>query len=422
MNSLIGHKKLSLQLNIVWAFVGNISVAFFSGIILIALTKIANATVVGQYAIAQAIALPIQLFFTFKLRTVQITDYQFEYSLSEYLGVRYYSALLNIACATTLALALYSGELVVLIIMTSIGYSVLIIREYYIAELQKKSRMDLVAISNICISFFAFILFFLSYYFSRKLWFAILSMFIARFVVTFGIDRLLCRYLEDGSSKVEFTYLVSADFFKRAVKMVRVCFSMGLIALLSTLFISVPRLAIQRYCGVEEVGYFAALSSLLVVISLFTNSLSQVFAPVLSRLFVEDTKEYVATFAKYVAGCILFSLFVLGIVHSYGKQIIVIIFNEDYISYTSLFTLIIVSGSLLSLFSAFNIGLSAQRKFVEQLPIYAICAAIVIFGSITIVPKVGINGGAYAYMLCNSAGVMLCGMMIVRNIKRKVTV
>jgi O-antigen/teichoic acid export membrane protein len=414
------HKKLSLRSNIVWAFVGNLSVAFFNGIILIVLTKIANVTVVGQYAIAQAIALPIQLFFTFKLRTVQITDHQSEFLTTEYLGIRFYSALFNIACASMLASILYSGELVFLIVVTSIGYSILIIREYYIAELQKKSRMDLVAVSNFCISILVFASFIITYYLTNRLTMAIVSMFMARFAVTFGIDRLLCGYLEVGPKKIDFRYLVSANFLRQAVKMVKVCFSMGLVALLSTLFISVPRLALERYCGVEEVGYFAALSSLLVVISLFTNSLSQVFAPILSRLYLEDKNQFVLTFFKFVLGCLLFSILVYLIVQKYGEQIIVLVFNEKYLAYTDLFSLIILSGALLSLFSAFNIGLSAQRKFVEQLPIYAICAGIVTLASFILIPKIGINGGAYAYMLCNIAGITLCGTMIAVNIKRHV--
>lgn len=414
----MNHNKLSVRKNVIWAFLGNISVAFFSWVLLIFLTKVADVMVVGYYAMAQAIALPIQMFFTFKLRTVQITDHRNEYSTAEYLGVRYYSSIFNILCASTVAIIFYSGEEALLIIATSIGYSVLIVREFYVSVLQKNSRMDLVAISNFLISLFVLISFVSTFTITKKLWMSIFSMALVRFVLTTGVDRYFCYKYTDTKKINGFLYFLSITFRKKIVGLVKVCFSMGLVALLGTFFISVPRLAIDRYCGVEDVGYYAALSSLLVVINIFTSALGQVFAPVLSTLYLENRKAFIIFFGKYIFGCLIFGLILYLIVLQYGDIILTYIFNEKYAKHSDLFVLIIISGVLLSLFSAFNIGLSAQRSFVEQLPIYGLCALSIIVGSYFFIPMVGIKGGAYAYILCNLTGIIFCGWLIVRNLMR----
>jgi Na+-driven multidrug efflux pump len=77
-----------------------------------------------------------------------------------------------------------------------------------------------------------------------------------------------------------------------------------------------------------------------------------------------------------------------------------------------------IAGAFLVSFSVMNMGISAQRSFSIQLPVYLICTITIFIGSIALVPKFGINGAAYAYAISNFSGFIFCFFVFIKNIKK----
>src|SRR5690554_3474882 len=78
-----------------WALSANLFQAVISWLLLFILIRFGDKEDVGLYSYIQALILPVQLFFTLKLRVIQCSDTLNEYDAAEYHKVRFASALLN---------------------------------------------------------------------------------------------------------------------------------------------------------------------------------------------------------------------------------------------------------------------------------------------------------------------------------------
>jgi len=410
------HNNLSLSTNVFYAFVGNIGYAGFTWLILIALTKVGSVGEVGLFAIAQAVALPVQMFYTFKLRTVQITDHASQFFAADYLGISVCSAICSAVTATCISLFIYPWEVVRLVIIISAGYGIMIIREFYLSIMQKNERMDLVALSNISNGLLCFIVFAGTYTATEKLWLALGWMAVARFVLLFLLDHRLCTFYIRDEPNLNLPYWKSKEFYQRAARLLKIGVPMGCVALMGTLFVSVPRFVLERHNGMEAVGYYAALSSVIVILNLFATSFGQVFAPVLSKHYIGDKNKFVGLFLRYLAINTLFSIACLYIVHLHGPVILSHLFKPEYASHADVFTLIVLAGGMLALFSAFNTGISAQRAFSVQFPIYALCVVVISVFAFKWVPSLSLEGAAWASVCCYATGIILCGLVFISNL------
>ena len=143
-------KPLSLRKNFAWALVGNVFYSACQWGMLIVLAKLGAPEMVGVYALAVAIAIPITLFGKLQLQTVFVTDARNEYFFVDYLGLRLITTLATVVIITLIALI--SGENTetrVVVIIVGLGQGLLSIREMHLAAMQKAERMDMVSISNI---------------------------------------------------------------------------------------------------------------------------------------------------------------------------------------------------------------------------------------------------------------------------------
>src|ERR1700722_19919757 len=79
---------LSLRSNFVWALAGNVVYAICQWGMIVALAKMGNSFMIGQFALGLAIATPVLMFTNLHLRVVQASDAKRLYSFREYLQLR----------------------------------------------------------------------------------------------------------------------------------------------------------------------------------------------------------------------------------------------------------------------------------------------------------------------------------------------
>lgn len=79
---------LSLRANFSWSFIGNTINAFSWFVMTIILAKLGSPEHVGQFAIGLAIAAPVYMFATLRLRDVQATDAKGDFLFGDYFAMR----------------------------------------------------------------------------------------------------------------------------------------------------------------------------------------------------------------------------------------------------------------------------------------------------------------------------------------------
>src|ERR1043165_9211480 len=78
----------SLRANFLWSLTGTIIYAGCQWGMLVALAKLGDAEMVGQFALALAVTAPVLMFTNLQLRSVQATDARKDYAFGDYLALR----------------------------------------------------------------------------------------------------------------------------------------------------------------------------------------------------------------------------------------------------------------------------------------------------------------------------------------------
>lgn len=261
--------------------------------------------------------------------------------------------------------------------------------------MQKAERMDLISVSRVLQGFLSLIMFGVLFWFSKSLAFSIVGLIIARLAVLFLYDVPVSKKLlvTENFEQAALGKGTAPNWHKAKLwQLVKLTAPLGVVAGLTTLFTSIPRLVLDKFVGREQVGYFAALSSLLVVGSMMMAALGQSTMPRLAKYYAENRRGYKLLLTKLTTVALVIG--VTGVIVSilFGKQILTLMFTLEYAKHSGVFVHLMAAGSVLLLFSCMNIGLTAARKFAVQLPLYVLSAAACAASAFLLIPRYGMQG------------------------------
>jgi len=392
----------SLKINFIWSFAGNAFSALSMWLLLVLITKLDSPRTVGVFGMGQAIALPVNMFFGLKLLFVQVTDAGDKYTLGQYLSVKLISMVGSMIVTTLIGLILYDRETALVTILLGFGYSVVSLKEIYIAIMQKNERMDYASISKIIEGITTLISFGLIFYLFKNLIYSITSMAFIRIAIMLIYDIPVAKkVLEiDGIGNIIKPSCDSKNIFKLVFETL----PLGFVALLGSLFTSMPRLFLDGYRGKNHVGYFVAMSSLLVASSMIVNAMSQTVSPRLAVYYQKNKKQFRILLTKLLILGLLIgtSSVVAGVL--VGEYFLTLVFSKEYSSYNNVLVLLLVAGSMQILFTFMIVGLTAARIFTIQLPLFMLCVSVVVIVSFILVPRYGMHGAAISLISCYSIG------------------
>jgi O-antigen/teichoic acid export membrane protein len=415
-------KTLSLRKNFAWAFAGNTVSAFCRWLLLVVLIKLAPVETVGIFGVAQAVTLPVSLLFELKLQIVQVTDAKNEYSFGYYYALRLICVCLAVAVSAVLGFVFYSRETAFVITLLSIGYALMSVRTILLAVIQKAERMDVVAVSRFLLNLLSLIFFSLVFWITGSLVLSILSMVVARLTILLLYDIPNSRkFLQLGTVDEQFALFSMEPLWDKTIlwQMAKTVVPLGLVGFFGMLVTSVPRLILDRSFGKDDVGYFAAMSSLLVAGNMIVAALNQSISPRLAKYYEQNIAAYKKLLCKLLGiGAILG---ILGIIISslFGKLILTLMFRAEYAEYSDVFVWITVAGAILFIFHFMNSGLNAARRFKIQAPIYAVVAAICAGLSFLLIPHYGMMGAVWSIIACYCFGTISSAVLIVKAVNEK---
>ncbi|MEF1302537.1 hypothetical protein QTO17_11540, partial [Vibrio owensii] len=229
-----------------WSLLANLSQSVFAWLVLMSMVKTGNQQDLGLYTYVQSIVLPIQLFFTLKLRTIQNSDINDEFSYYEYNGLRILMSLLNLVSVTVIVFALDMDHKMVYIVM-ALTYSLYILRESYISLVQKINRNDVFFYINIVSGIVSFLLFFSSYIYTEDLALSLAISFFSRILVYVTFERRVsAKFILELTQKRKdkSAYIL---IFKKA-------WPLAITALVGALFTSIPRIILETELGINELA------------------------------------------------------------------------------------------------------------------------------------------------------------------------
>ena len=406
-------KPLTLKKNFSWNLLGSLVYSFSQWLIMVLLAKLGSPEIVGSYALGLAITAPIIMLTNLQLRGVQATDTTNEYIFNDYFGLRIITSFISLIIIIIIIIIndynFYNLSVILLVGLTKIidSYS-----DVVYGNLQQKERMDYIGISRIIKGISTVLIVGLTLFITRNFLVSLIAL---------NISWLLIFFIYDQRKVKLFVKNIIPQFnVKKLKKLVILTLPLGIVLMLGSLNTSIPRIIVEKYLGEVALGYFAAITYLVVAGSMFINAIGQAVTPRLSKLYKDNMlKKYIELLFKLV--CIGIFIGIIGtiVVLFLGEFVLKIVYDSSYSEYNNIFILCMIAGIFEFSGSFLGYALTSMRLFKIQPYLGFIWVVVGLFTSLKLVPILGLKGAAIAMIVTSTVQFLLMLIVILITLKKQ---
>lgn len=388
---------MSFRKKISNVFAANIVVALLKFLMLLTIVKYGSTYEVGVYTYGLAIVSPIFLFLSLKIKTLVVTENE-NYSELEFLLSIIITGVIGIIFLSVFLITFEEVEIIVCVtLLLSLQKLIENIKFVFYGIYQRLESFNLLAKSQTTSYSISFVFFSIIYIYSNNL---ILSLLF--YLLVFGFTLILDVFILKTILMKKNVFDFYSYSFRRIFSIMKISFPLSLSSMIGSLTVQFPRYVLKNTQSLSVLGIFSSISYVLVILGMFSNSISQVFLPRLKNY--AENKNYKA-FDYMIKRLCVFG-FALGISFSVisiflGEKLLYIIFGPEYSMHNSV--LVLLSLSITFQLSGVFIGtsLTSLRIYNMHYKIYGSGLLAVIIFSIILIPKFDLNGAAVAMLISN---------------------
>lgn len=401
--SSIGLRALSLKTNFSWTLVGNLVYAGCQWGMLMVIAKLGSPELVGQYALGLAVTAPVIMLSNLQLRGVLATDAKEEHAFGDYLALRLLTTGLALLAVAGIVVAVgYQRQTALVILAVGLTKGLESLSDITYGFLQHHERMDRIAQSMILRGGSALVALWLGIYFTGSVLAGCLGVAAGWAIVLVTYDLSAAR-LFGGDLRGSPASVVRDQLRWDWTKMGRLAFlaaPLGIVMMLLSLNVNIPRYVIQHYSGERSLGIFAAAAYVMVAGTTVVGALGQSASPRLAQHYARgDVAEFWSLIrCLVVIGAGLGAAGVL-VATTFGRQILSTLFRPEYADSANVFVWMMTAAAISYVASFFGYGLTAARRFKVQAPLILSVTIVTGASSIILVPGRGLLGAAWATVL-----------------------
>ena len=419
----VASRPLTLRANFQWTFVGNMVNALSQWAVLMVLAKLGDEASVGRFSTGLAVTAPVMAFAMLQLRSVQVTDARGNFPFADYFGTRIaWTVFGGVAILFWAFAAGYDRQTVWVITLVGLAKAIDSLSDIIRGIFQRYERMDFSGISLGVRGLAGLLGFGTVQWITRDVVAASAGMAVA-FLASFLFYDVVCatRVLRLASHGDQEPGRFRARFDRKAMlKLTLIALPLGLVMGLIALQVNIPRLVLERYGGLEAIGYFTVMVYPMLAGQMVIGALGQSAAPRLARYYVEDTDAYRRLLGKLLllAGGIGVAL-VVGTA-LLGGPVLALLYRPDYAAYHREFVVLAIAAAVQLISSCWGYALTSARRFRVQVSLVSISCIATTVAAFVLVPKWGVMGAALTVLITSivSWGVYLLAM---RSALRAVT-
>lgn len=417
-------RGLSLRSNFSWTLVGNVIYAGCQWAMLIVIAKFGNPVMVGQFALGLAVTAPVIMLSNLQLRAIQATDAREDYLFRDYLSLRLImTALAFIAISGIAFVTKYRLETALVVLIIGLAKSFESISDVFYGLLQQSERMDRIAKSMVLKGSISLLALSAGIYFGGSIvWGAVgLALAWALTLISYDIRSALLILRgssptipdEDTNCVAPKTLLKPRWSLKTLKSLFWLALPLGIVMMLVSLNINIPRYFIQHYFGERELGMYAAMAYIIVAGNTVIQALGHSASPRLAKHYASgDKKAFHSLLLKLIGIGVLLSVTGVVIATSVGKEILSLLYKPEYANRADVFTWLMVAAGISYISSLLGHGMTAARYFKIQLPLNIAFVVITVLAALLLIPLYGLQGAAWASCIAFAAQLPLKGMVI----------
>ncbi len=430
---MITHKALSIRQSFAWTLAANVISTGCQGAIIVLLAKISKPEIVGQFALAMAIAMPITFLADFRLRVLFVTDASQKYDFRKMLGLRY--LLSTASLVITLAVcAVGRYDLSTTLIIIAVGVSRIIdsLSENYYGQFQRDERLDVVAISQAVRGVLSMVALTVMVYATGSLVLGTTGLVLGRGLVFLFYDARYYAALarinpvpENAPRRFRILDSIRDSIrpvwdFQKQREMFWIALPLAIIMVLVSVNGYVPRYVLEAFLGRHDLGIYSAISYIPSALATIVIALGYAAFARLSKLFANgDLRGFTVLLLKIAAFYAV--LGALGVLFSAvaGRQLLSIVYRAEYGQYVYILRWLMVVAAVQSLTTSMCGGLTAAAEFRVQVPLIAGVTATSLLGCWILVPRMGLIGAAIATLISSLTLLIASAWLMLRTINRR---
>lgn len=406
---------LSLRANFSWTFAGNVIYAGSQWGMLVVLAKLGSPEMVGQFALGLAITAPIMMLANLQLREVQATDARQKHPFGDYLGLRLITTVL--AMLITVGVVLVSGyrrETALVILTIGIAKAFEAISDVFYGLLQQHERMDRIAKSMMIKGPLSLAILGAGVYLTGSVFWGSLGLVMVWALILVGYDirsgALILKMgpqpkdVAPGRNALKTTLHPTWEMGILA-RLAWLALPLGLVMMLLSLNVNIPRYFIEWHLGERELGIFAAMAYLQLAGVTVVGALGQSASPRLAKYYaMGNGPAFRALLLKLISiGALLGGAGVL-IALVAGREVLVLLYGPEYVRY-ELFVWLMAAAGVSYVASCLGYGMTAARYFRVQMPLFAIVTGTGALACFWLIPAYGLRGAAIALLIASGVQV-----------------
>lgn len=393
---------LPLRRNFSWMLFGNIFYAGCQWAMLMIIAKLGNPEMVGRFALGLAIAAPVIMFSNLNLPLVLATDARDKYPFRLYLALR-----LATATVATLIIALivlsagYPREVALVVIVIGVAKAFAAISEIYYGLFQKHERLDRVAKSMTLKGVLSLLSLGLGIYLTGSIFWGALGLAIAWALTLLTYDLPSARYVMWMAMPGEQTSIKTALrphwHWPLLWQLTLFTLPLGVMVLLQSLNMNIPRYLIEHQLGEHALGIFAALTYVMVAGTTFVRALGQAACPAMAKHFVaRKLLPFFRLVALLVACGTVIGLVGITVAAVAGRWILGVIYTPEYSDYASLFVSIMFAALFLFIAQLLDYCVTVVRYFRAQMVLSFVVSGVTLAICAVLLPKTELFGASKA--------------------------
>ncbi len=407
-------KPLSLRLNFSWSLLGNVVYAASQWGVVVVIAKLGTPTMVGQFALAFAIAAPVFMFTNLALRSVQVTDASRDHAFGDYFVLRLVMTALGLAVIAGLLLVTdYDRDIVLVTALVGLAKASESLSDICYGLMQQRERMDLIARSMVLkgVGSLGAVAALLAS--TGSLVWAVAGLaasWLGLFVVyDLRRTRLFDTATADGSA---------ARRPARLRRLAVLALPLGVAMMLVSLNSSIPRYFIEEALGERALGFYSALAYLVIGGATVVHALGQSASPRLAQRWAAgDRRGFARLLGRLAAAALGFGGAAWLGAALLGRPVLGLVYTPEYADYAPLFTALVGVAVLWYATDLLGYGLTAMRAFKVQIPILAVAVAANAALCAWLVPSLGLLGAVWALLAYAVLYLLMSAVVFARGLR-----
>lgn len=407
----------SLRQNFSWTLAGNLVFGLYQWYLVASLAKLNGPESVGQYSLALAIIVPVQMFFNMQLRALQASDVGEKFAFSHYLTLRVITTVIVVVLIGSISLlwpASAESRLILLAVLATKAiesYSDVIYGAF-----QQKERMDISAKSRIIGSISSAFLFLITLAVFHDLILSLVAISVAQILTLVAYTiRILRSYEKIWNVNVA----LSADF-RRLWSLAKYALPLGVAISIININGALPRWFLGYFKNSYEVGIYAGIYQMLIAGTIVVGALGQAVTPRLSRhVHNEDYESFFGLVDRLV-----WATLVAGIIATIGSRLVggyflQFLYSSEFSEHTTVLTVLAATSGFLFGGSFLGYALTAARIVQEQAAMFAVSTLVMAATLWVMVPSRGVEGAAWATLVTAIVQFALCWLVLRYRVGRR---